>query len=349
MIELVRSGQAVAFVGAGVSRGLGYPTWNMLIQQLADATLQHCGENIVDDRAMPLTVTQVMQLDHPLFKAEIFKENLQGHYLEIIRQTFAPRGSNSDTRALVSIPFQHLLTSNYDFALENAHSDIGKRFETMTLYGDTVGNFVNGIADFSYPRQIVHVHGRYDEPENIVLTFNEYTAFYHRVPMATTFWNMVPIARKCIFFGFSFTDEELTEGFNLRNFNRAHRQAENVVHFAAIALSDPDKEPALRSRFAAEFGIEAVFFNGMDAKFTGFSNLIQRIAEEFAPKIEQPLSVQVLAPQPEVIGLEDEILPQADVVEAVDPVVAPEIAADVLQLEKLTDDNLRKRSTGDLQ
>jgi len=68
-------------------------------------------------------VEPAKQINDLLFQAEIFKVNLQGHSFEIIRQTFQPRESNSDTRALVSIPFQHLLTSNYDSALESAHSD----------------------------------------------------------------------------------------------------------------------------------------------------------------------------------------------------------------------------------
>ena len=118
-----------------------------LIQDLADATEQHCGQNIEDDQGRAITVAQVMQINNLLFRAEIFKANLQANYFQIMEHTFAPRGSNSDTRALVSIPFQHFLTSNYDPALETAHTDVGRKFDSITLLDGSAALFLNSIAD----------------------------------------------------------------------------------------------------------------------------------------------------------------------------------------------------------
>jgi hypothetical protein len=346
MLGVIRTSQAIAFIGAGATRSLGYPLWTKLIQDLADATEQHCGQNILDDQGRAITVAQVMQINNLLFRAEIFKANLQANYFQIMHQTFEPRGSNSDTRALVSIPFQHFLTSNYDPALETAHTDVGKKYDSITLLDGSAALFLNGIADYAYARHIVHVHGRYDDPQNIVLTKKEYVDFYGRVPIAGTFWTVVPIARRCVFLGFSFSDEELTEGFHIRNLNRAHRLAPAVMHFAVLAMNDADNEAALRSWYSSEYGVDPVFYDSIDAKHTGFSNVIQDLANEFAPRVEQPMASASAGVAAEVIENQQEAEPV--------PVVAPDanvpvdVSEDVEHLERLTADNLRKRSTGDL-
>jgi hypothetical protein len=168
------------------------------------------------------------------------------------------------------------------------------------------------------------------------------------VPIADTFWTVVPIARRCVFLGFSFSDEELTEGFHIRNLNRAHRLAPAVMHFAVLAMNEADKEAALRAWYSSEYGVDPVFYDSVDAKHTGFSNVIQDLASEFAPRVEQPMAYADAGVAAEVLENQQQ---EAEPV----PVLAPnanvpaDVFEDVEHLERLTADNLRKRSTGDLQ
>jgi hypothetical protein len=348
MLEVIDTKQTMAFVGAGVTLSLGYPLWTKLIQDLADATVQYCGPEISDDRGNPITVAQVMQIKNLLIRAEIFKANLKDHYFQLMRHTFEPRGSNSDTRALVGVPFQHFLTSNYDPSLEIAHTDVGLRYDSITLLDGSAGSFLQGMANYGYARHIVHVHGRYSEPENIVLTKMEYDSFYARVPLARRFWEIVPVVRRCVFWGFSFSDPELTEKFNLRELNLAHRETQAVGHFAVLAMNDVDMETALRAAYSAEYGVESVFYDPVDAKYTGHSNVIQSIANEFRTRIEQPMPSVNAALPVEIIEVQEQQGEPIPVVAlpAIDPA---DISADLQHLERLTADNLQKRSTGDLQ
>ncbi len=346
MLDLIRTKRAIAFVGAGVSRALGYPTWDTLTQRLATETRTQCGEQIVDDQGRSVTVTQVSAINDLLFQAEIFKSNLQGRYYQILQEIFAPRGANADVRDLVSLPFQHLLTSNYDVALESAHDELQSRCESLSLCDHTAVDFINNLADYEYGRHVVHVHGRYDDPHNIILTQKEYADFYHRSPEAEALWNMLPIIRRCVFFGFSFTDKDLTEGFNLSNFNRAQRGHPQVVHFALVPMGEPEREPALRAWYSSTYGIDPVFFDGVDAKFTGYSVLIRDIAKEFETRAE-PSRVGLDGGAPaEVVHVQQEPL-QPENIEQQPP--AANIQADIARLEQLTEDNIRRRSTGDLE
>ena len=101
-------------------------------------------------------------------------------------QIFAPRGANADIRDLVILPFQHLLTSNYDVALESPHDDLQSRCESLSLCDHAAVDFINNLADYEYGRRVVHVHGRYDGPNNIILTQKEYADSYRRSAAAKT-------------------------------------------------------------------------------------------------------------------------------------------------------------------
>jgi hypothetical protein len=272
LLEAIRSNRAMAFAGAGVSRPLGYPTWSVLIDRLTNETRERSGEQIVDDQGRNITVAQVTEMRDLLFRAEIFKCNLGARYFEIIQETFAPKGGqNADIRNLVSLPFQHFLTSNYDLALERANDELQLRYDSICLYDVPVTEFVNNLGNYDYARRIVHVHGRFDATEKIVLTEKEYGAFYHNSSVAKPFWQMVPIIRRCVFFGFSFNDTDLTAGFNLGNFNLAPRGAAEVIHFSIVALGKKDKEPAYRAWYNMKYGIQPVFFDGIDSNFSGYS------------------------------------------------------------------------------
>jgi len=161
----------MAFAGAGVSRPLGYPTWTGLLNRLASETRSTIGEDIVDDQGRPLTVTQVSRFGDLLVQAEIFKCNLQNRYGEIIRETFARKNEvTSEIKDLARLPFQHILTSNYDVSLEVAHEDMQLEHESICLSDGAAREFFYKLLDTDYAKRIVHVHGSFVDPKSIVLT-----------------------------------------------------------------------------------------------------------------------------------------------------------------------------------
>lgn len=323
-MEAIRGKMSFAFAGAGVSRPLGYPTWPRLLDRLAAETRAACGEDISDEQGRPLTVSQVEGLDDLLVRAEIFKCNLKDRYGDLIREIFARKNRvTGDIKELARLPFQHILTSNYDDSLEMAHEELELQHESICLVDDATREFVNRLFDRQYPKRIVHVHGRFDNPASIVLTEKEYAAVYGS-EVVEKFWGVVPIYRTCVFLGFSFTDEEITEEFNLKNFNRAHRDGSQTPHFALLALADADseKETVLRSRYAMKYGVDAVFFDPVDSMFTGHSNVIGRIVRDISPPIMGG-----------TVGRQD----------------PTSVADDVAHLEALTATNMKRGATGELR
>jgi hypothetical protein len=325
MLSVIRGKESLAFAGAGVSRALGYPTWPALLNLLASETRTFCGEDIVDGEGRQLTVTEVEKFPDLLVQAEIFKCNLRDRYGELIREVFARRSElKVEIKEVVRLPFQHILTSNYDVSLEVAHEDLQLECESICLSDGAAREFVNKLFDTTYGKRIVHVHGRFDKAESIVLTEKEYAALYQGSQVVERFWETVPMYKSCVFLGFSFTDEEITESFNLKNFNRAHREGSQTPHFALLALADTDrdKERVLRTGYATKYGVDAIFFDPVDSGYTGYSRVIGRIAHDVSPPTTR-----------HAVGRED----------------SDASADDVAHLEALTMLNMKKGATGELR
>jgi hypothetical protein len=325
MLNTIRSSESFAFAGAGVSRPLGYPTWPTLLGELAAETRKVCGEQIVDGDGKKLTVAEVEAIDDLLLQAEIFKNNLKDRYGSVMQQTFARKDVvTSDIREIARLPFQHILTSNYDIALEVAHGELQLQCESICLCDSAALEFVNKLFDRKYKRRIVHVHGRFDRVESIVLTESDYAALYTGSKVVERFWENVPMYRSCVFLGFSFSDKEITEQFNLRNFNRAHRKESQTPHFALLELAsgDTEKERRLRSTFKAKFGVDAVFFDPIDQSYSGYSKAIGAIVKDISPSLELHRIASA-----DSLGIAD----------------------DVAKLEALTILNMKKNATGELR
>lgn len=279
LVEAIRSDSTVAFTGAGVSARLGYPNWSRLISDLADEAEKIKKGKITDKFGAELTVADVKAMNDPLVSAEIVKFNLGNRYGEFIREIFAPRhGASADIVNISRVPFQHILTSNYDISLEIAHDEISKKYESFSLEDGAALNFVGSIGDYHASRCIVHVHGRYDNPQSIVLTNSEYGRIYEGSGVCRKFWETLPVARRCVFFGFSFSDEDIAEKFSLRVFHDGQRCVLGTRHFAVVELADQTAEARGRSLFRERYGIEPVFFEREDAAYRGYSAVVKNLA-----------------------------------------------------------------------
>jgi hypothetical protein len=349
MIEAIRSDETVAFAGAGVSIPLGYPNWSGLLNRLAEETKKTRGENITDSLGTKMTVAGVTAMPNTLIRAEIFKFNLGKRYRELLCEIFAPKhGMAADIANISRVPFQHILTSNYDVAIEIAHDELQIEYESFSLADGPAETFVGKIGDYRCQRCIVHVHGRYDDPDSIVLTNSEYGHIYEGSPVCRSLWNTLPISRRCVFFGFSFLDEDIAEKFSLRIFQRTHRCISGIRHFAVVALEERNAEGPIRSSFRQQYGIEPVFFQPLDSNFSGYSVLIGDIVSRTvnaANEAPAAASKRISEKWPQE--------PRAKSVWITGAIDAGKDLAssskDVARLKALTQMNMRKTKTGDLK
>ena len=333
LISEMRTGQTLAFTGAGVSVAAGYPTWAQLIEKLAQKTREKVGDEVRWGEG-DISIEVVAKLNF-LVAAQIFAETLGSDYHTILRHEFGPKNDSfPDVQTLAGLPFRHFLTSNYDPTLESAISEPGQNCPYLCLHDDkAAAKFLCDLTNRQQQRHVVHVHGRYDVPERIVLTEDQYGSQYTNSAVVKGFWTIVTIRESCVFFGFSFSDLDLLSGFRTakREFNLQSR------HFGVLPLAEGASEMAQRAQLGVTFGIQPVFFSPVDEKYSGYGQLLQMIKDQtqtsLNPRLATPDSV---APEPQTArSLGVEALSSGE-------------SSDVNSLLKLTRNNLRKHRTGGL-
>jgi len=335
LVDVVCSRRALAFVGAGVTRPLGYPSWAGLIQRLAEeARLLH-GEQIpFNGQTVPLA--EVLRNRDHLVQAQVLKDALGDAYFPVMTNLFGPRMERSASITnLIRMPFRHLLTSNYDSALEDHHGPEA-RPDVICLHQPALGYFTTSFHDDNYDRRIVHVHGRYDEPQRIVLTERDYVEY--RSPSSTLFWSNISTTGHLVFFGFSFDDVDLLHGLrDARNILQA-----DVRHYVVTELDDSSREEECAMTMQVKYGIEPVFFLRVGNDFRGYNTLIGRLRTDVC--VRDTVYPTLAGTGGEHIHMQ-EIAP-ALALEETEPAAVLE---GVERLRVITRENIRRRRTGDLE
>jgi SIR2-like domain len=303
MLATIASGEAIAFVGAGLSAPLRYPSWPALLAKLHDRANQFSQFN-------PPETTKA---DALLYAEEICNHftahNALPEFKNILGREYAPRPSGANFspthNRLVKLPFRTFVTTNYDSCLELALSDNEIR-EGKPPCPDSsviikkngqdrhrVSFFLRSITESggNRDRRIAHLHGRHDDTENIILTTSDYVESYgvtlngkqpqhyqvtlHRLLV----WSLLA-TRKMVFFGCSMDDPYIKVFLNM--VARDLWEQGQMSHFVVLPI---DEGSALSvdglSQQLLRFGLQPVFFDNCRADFSKLDQLLDDAIEHF--------------------------------------------------------------------
>lgn len=343
LVELIRSQRAMAFVGSGVTAPLGYPCWDRLIDRLAAEVRVATGEEI-QSNGPRMTVGQVVRelQSEPLVQAQILKQSLGERYFSLMGEMFGPKDQLIAPIAdLVALPFKHLLTSNYDRGLERHHNPSNQPI-SICLYHNSAPEFITNFGDDNYARRVVHVHGRDDEPRQIILTEEDYGT-YVTSPVLEQFWQVVPVAARWVFFGFSFRDIDILYSFRRIRMAFGSNQQNHLRHFAIMPLDDPANEGLSTYLLEAKYRIAPIFFLRKAGGFAEYDDLLSALKSDVRGKIPDQLAsvsaaeVVVHVEQPPLTAVDHGRVSQAALQEGVE------------NLKRMTEENINRRQTGDLE
>lgn len=257
LFTLLRSGDnALALVGAGTSARMGFPTWTRLLDALDALVEQH------HPQPPKLRANRRKQTDL-LWRAEEYRRLLSPEdYHSFIEHAFdddASRPLDESLRALVKLPFRHVLTTNYDALLERAHQEVTDKPADVIEWSDARGlrELFSRLGDKAYTRRYVHLHGLASRPETVVLTDSDYMGRYARSLDAHRRLFALFATQQVVFIGFSLGDPELTA---LLREVRASMGPGPVRHFALLALREDESDTLERRRLKEKFGVEPIFY-----------------------------------------------------------------------------------------
>jgi hypothetical protein len=156
LVEALAEHHVVPIIGAGLSIGAGYPSWNELCQELK--------QELVEDG---LTINT----DDNLRIAELYVNKRGKNRLhELLRRKFyMDRKKYTECHDLLTrFKFKDLITTNWDYLLEDAFRNVGMTPNPISrLENWTIRAGKNEVS-------IIHIHGDAATPETITLTEKQY-------------------------------------------------------------------------------------------------------------------------------------------------------------------------------
>lgn len=274
LIRAIKDRTVFAFVGAGCSKRLGYPSWEELIDFLeAQVRTVKTSVRLEDYKGFLKDNT-----DDKLWYAEILKSNLVEEFYGLIQETYKQREIRdwSFHQSLLSINFRHYLTTNYDPLLENTRLITSGSLNYFSWNNkERLKTFFEAIHSSSdEDRSVFHIHGRFDDKESIILTEKDYLGMYHQEELAVkVLWSIIASYRMC-FIGFGLKDLDVLTVFRKVwwDFGRG-----NARHFAFIKENDKTKRIIFRQYMRDKYGINPIFFNKLDGADDEYIELKQRV------------------------------------------------------------------------
>jgi len=209
--KYLASGEAVAFLGAGVSAPL-YPLWAGLIGELVDAAASRLAEREAE-------TCRAQAHDRPGEVVEIVRERLGvGSYREALREVLRARVDPESGRSWTPVQelvcrcaFKAVVTTNYDPGIVDARIRVrlaALSTEFMT-WEDELGldRWRTGDVFGEAELPVLFAHGQYNRPDSVVLATTEYRrAYAGKLPQV--------LARlmdgHLVWLGFSFADQRIT-------------------------------------------------------------------------------------------------------------------------------------------
>src|SRR5215218_2364594 len=160
LVTAIRNRQAILFAGAGVSMGVGLPSWRTLIE--------HMGEELGFDPEI------FANPDTSYFTLAEYYRLQQGSIGPLRswmdRNWTIPEENLRNSRVhelIVSLDFPIIYTTNFDRNLEHSFHLRGKKFVKVTNAKD-VARVEDGVT------QIIKFHGDFDDDQSLVLAETDY-------------------------------------------------------------------------------------------------------------------------------------------------------------------------------
>ena len=302
LIKLVASKEAVLIVGAGSSRRVGYPDWRGLIEEL---------KGLASELGDDFKPTEGKGEDDLLAYAEDIKSYICKHnihkdkknlyiYYGLLDDLFSPADPpyTDFHRMLVSLPFRGILTTNYDTVLEAALGAVEQSTaydNSLIISEDTAGQvdkFLSGISDRSIPRRIAHLHGRYDQPKNIILSSEDYQRAYEPSDSELTLhqqllWSVLA-TRRFVFIGFSMTDPYFNK--MLETVSKDLWRSNKSTHYAIMGISSERTEYLKAKELKRDYGIDTVFYEVFNDSHDRLDDIVTKIAKSCNIEIQSASS-----------------------------------------------------------
>jgi tetratricopeptide (TPR) repeat protein len=288
------SGQAVAFLGAGVSAPL-YPLWTGLIGELVDAAASRLDEP--EEAAL-----RALARESPEEVVEIVRQQLGvAGYREVLRQVLRARTDPETGRSWTPVQelvcrcaFKAVVTTNYDSGILDARIRVRPRASStgFMTWEDELGldRWRTGDVFGEYELPVLFAHGQYNRPDSVVLATTEYRrAYAGKLPHVLG--GLVDTSH-LTWIGFSFADQRIAAVLReVADRTGTRIDPGGAPRHVAIMAWNPDapgNDPRVLARRAEiAYGAQLVLYPAPGGDHSALKRLLSDLADDrFPPAAE---------------------------------------------------------------
>ena len=251
LVERLEAGDVVPFVGAGLSRAGGFPTWKNICAPRPHRRHRHC-----TDRRLARSWR--------IRNRHRYNRGQRGHdvFTQEIRDAFSRTGTITDATLLITELFADtVITTNYDRLIEQA-------FDTGAQNGFQVINGSDALADLINGRvSIIKLHGDIKTPGRCILSKNQYDQHYgiDGIDLTRPIPKLLEYYYKngsLLFLGCNLNQDRTVRVFRAvkQGIERKHGDIAIPQHFAIEQAPEAEQELSGRNAYLLGLGITGIWF-----------------------------------------------------------------------------------------
>lgn len=230
--------QLVLFVGAGVSKNSGVPTWWELVKKIAEKIgydkCTSCKRKKEDcfvldcEERYDFTQEELLRIPEYYYQSDTSENHRE--YYDLIGSTLkCDRNPNPIDEEIFNILPHHIITTNYDPLLERTFAVNSRLYKVVAEDSDLLSK--------TNERYIIKMQGDLNSPRTIVLKESDYINYEQEHPLISTFIRSLLINHIFVFLGYSLNDYNLNLIIGWINYFRKNYGVEKRV-FNFLVNSD---------------------------------------------------------------------------------------------------------------
>lgn len=267
LVKAFKEKRGGLFVGAGLSKGVGLPDWYQLLEELIERVKVQIPKS--DDYAAQCKDLLKSPANYLTLAQELREKLGTDEFNKYIRERFVDKRPepNDVFKLLIELPYNFIITTNYDYLIEDAYAFVYRRNAKVYTYQKP-----QAMADNVWNRYpfILKAHGDADEPDKIILSDKDYRSLIHNSIGYKSILQVLFTTSTILFLGTSLTDPEL---LLLLGFLRNAYHEGGPKHYAL--MNETQVKDIVAERWRKDYGINIITYDPIDKHIQVFEFLQQ--------------------------------------------------------------------------
>jgi mannose-6-phosphate isomerase-like protein (cupin superfamily) len=276
LVNAIRAGRCVAFVGSGFSGAAKFPTWESLLRELAARSEVENIRPQIEERLKDKTshaFDEVAQALEDVLGRDALIEHLRTKFTYAVPDPVMERRR----QLLKEIPFRAVLTTNYDRTLKGEIPEPSMYRQLLrSVHTPWIGTLYVTAKDRKQ-RPLLKLHGDLDNSQTIVLTRRDYRRLLYENPNYLSFLREYLVSHTVLYLGYSFTDAYLNELRSELLTRLDQREGSEPVAYAVIN----NVSAVTQAHYRKHEGIEILTYETRDTPegkdYSGFDRILEAI------------------------------------------------------------------------